>query len=696
MGREDGAITATPKTDVTVQDGVAIVHVGRPESPALISSVRKALSRSLDVVERSSDVQAIVITGAGPDFATGTGLSDATSDAPELATLCDRIEASTRPVVAAIAGAALGGGLELLMSAHLRVARPSARLGSPEITMGLLPAAGGTQRLPKLVGGVAALKILLSGKAVDGASAVKLGLVDVLAESDLIEEAVKCAKSMVETGAELMRSSTRRDRLGEGTAFLEAVASHRRVAQQSPLDAPLRIIECVEAALLLPYDVGRGMEQAAFEDLSRSEHAHALRHVFTCERRLKAATGWSGRTPSRELTSLAVVGARGVGSEFAVVCLDAGFNVILAEESDAALEDGVTRIIEHYDARVASGALSEEDVEATLDRMSAVSGYRTIAEADIVVDHAERMASQRLSALDAGMRAGAILATSAEGVDLNVLAEQTGRASDVVGLRMFPGLRKNRLVEVSKVEATGERALATVRALAQKLDRLIVETGAAHEGIGTRLAEAVHAAADLCVEDGASISQVDAALRDWGLPFGSFAWRDIVGVSRPSAPLHAEGQRGGGLDAVLAKAGRHGLAVGRGYYAYRQRGKPGVEDSEVTALIDADRRSKRVIGRGLSDGDVRKRVVAAMAGAGAQMLAEGTARRPADIDMVAIHGLGFARRTGGVMCPADLLGLETVSDILKSISQDAPRLPSPGGLLADLVRREKTFGDLNS
>jgi 3-hydroxyacyl-CoA dehydrogenase len=685
MGREE-QVAGGEKVRSERRDDVLVAIIDNPPTAALTASVRRGLDAALDMLSSDPGLKALVIAGGSTGFATGADIQeDASPDTPELDEICDQIENSAKPVFAAIAGVALGGGLELAMAAHVRIARPDARLGSPEITLGLVPNAGGTQRLPKLVGGVAALKLLLSGRAVTGEQAQKLGLVDGLvpAGKDLVDATVEAARLHAATGRPLLRSSVRRDRLGEGTAFLEAVAAHRKAADVSPLDAPSRMIELIEAALLLPYDIGRGMEQAVFDDLVASEHTKSLRHVFAAERQLQAATRWQGRVQSRPMTGVAVVGAQGLGAEVVVQCLDAGFVVTVAEENDAALEDGVARIIGHFDARVAAGSMSEEAVEAVLDRMHTLSGFDKVSEADVVLDPAPVLTRKRVSALDAVMKAGAILVIGGEKVDVGTVAATTGRASDVVGMRFYPGVRRNRLVEMSVTDVTGPRAVATARALAQKLGRLIVDVAPGKLSVGTRILEALHAAADLCLEDGARVAQIDAALRDWGLPFGSFAWRDMTGIERHSAPRGMEGRRGGGIDAVLVSTGRPGISVGRGYYVYSQPGKPGVPDPMVEQMVEADRAAKQITARRLTDGEVRARCVAAMAAAGAQMLQEGIVRRAADIDMVAIHGLGFARRTGGVMFAADLMGLGTVRRIVAGMAAVTPRIPPPPDLLVE-------------
>jgi len=333
--------------------------------------------------------------------------------------------------------------------------------------------------------------------------------------------------------------------------------------------------------------------------------------------------------------------------------------------------------------------MREEAVEMTLDRMNAVCGYRTLDNVDIVIDPGPSIARARVAEIDAVLKAGAIFATGSEHVDLERIAKSTGRPSDVIGLKMYPGVMKNRLVEPSVLDGTSPRATETARTFARKLGRMIVTAGPGRRGIGARLTEALHAAADAAVIEGASIAQVDDALRKWGVPLGSFAWRDALGLERAVRERQA-----GDVDARLAANGRTGRAVGRGFYFYARRGQPGVEDPDVVAVINEMRRERGVTPRKLGTLDIQRAAVAAMAGAGAEMLADGTAERPSDIDMVAVHGLGFARKTGGIMFAANLVGMEKIRTILERFSVDEPRIAPPSRIFADLARAGKTFADL--
>jgi len=324
--------------------------------------------------------------------------------------------------------------------------------------------------------------------------------------------------------------------------------------------------------------------------------------------------------------------------------------------------------------------------------LNAVCGFRTLADADVVIDPGPSVSKHLISELDSVLKAGAVLATGSEHIDVATLAAATRRPSEVVGFRLFPGMQRNRMAEIIPSLTSSPRAIATVRALARKLDRFVVETGPGPVGIGQRIAEALHAAADLCVEEGAAIAQVDAALQDWGLPLGSFAWRDSEGLAR----LRSKDAGEDDLTTGLVEAGRLGRVNSRGFYTYEQRGRRGVEDTDVTAFVEDIRQSKGRKARTLTDGEIRLRCVAAMAGAGARALADGTARAPSDIDMVAIHGLGFARRTGGVMFAADLIGLEQVQKLLTEMAGQSSRIPLPSPVFKDLIRAGQSFAALDS
>ncbi len=689
MGKAD-AIASEAKWADERRGGTAVLRVVAPGVRALTPEGRADLFKRIDAAEADNSVTSIVLAGDTATFATGTSLEPASEDepGPDLAALCDRIEACEKPVVAAISGAALGNGLEIAIAAHSRVVGPDARLGAPAMSIGLVPNGGGTQRLPKLIGGLAALKLLLSGRSVGGKTAVKLELAEELASEDVLSAATARAEAMAASGAPLVRNSERRDKLGQGKGFLEIVAQHRAIARSEGSDAPLRLIECVEAALLLPYDIGRGLEQAAFDDLVVSDHSRALRHVLGSERMVQTRSAASGRVMSRPLSHVGVLGARGLGTEVVVAALDSGLEVTVAELSDAALEDGVTRIIEHYDARVTAGNMTDDAVEATLDRMHAVCGYRTLSAVDLVIDPGPAISKARVRELDAVLKAGALLATASDRVDLARIAGATSRPGDVVSLRLYPGLTRHRAAELSHLPETAANATETARAFARRLGRLIIETGPTSPGVGARLTDALHAAADRLVIEGARIGEVDDTLRAWGLPMGSFAWRDVAGLQRGADYVSS-------VDAQMVAAGRTGRSGGRGYYVYQTRGQPATEDPDVLNIIAEMQREEGISPRVVTASEIRHACISAMAGAGAAMLMDSTASRPLDIDMIAIHGLGFQRRTGGPMFAADLIGLQRVSDTLEKLARADDRIQPPADVFADLIRAKKGFADLN-
>jgi 3-hydroxyacyl-CoA dehydrogenase len=667
---------------------VAVITMDNPPVAALSLGLCRAIDAALDEIENSPDVGAIVLAGTDGKFAVGAVVKgEEISASRAVAALADRIENSTRPVVAAIGGVALGAGLELALGAHLRVAGTHARLGFPDVTIGLLPGAGGTQRLPRLIGGTAALRMLLGGRAVSVETAQSLGLVDEIVDGDLVDAACDLARGLI--GRDLPRTSARRDRLGAGAAFLEAVAEQKRMAERSALDAPARIVECVEAALLLPFDIGRGMEAAAFDDLATSDQAQALKYVSMSERRLKAAERISGRERSRPLGRIGIAGLTGGGAAMAVACLDAGFEIVAAERSEEALEAGVTRVIEGFDARVAAGRMEEASVDATLDRLHAVAGYKRLSECDLVISTSPRPAKRLIEEFDSVMRAGAILATAAEIAPPARIAATTSRPADVLGLHLYAGTGRARIVEIVPPPGVGVRAMATLRTLIRKLDLMAVIAGPTSTGMGWRLLDALHAAADLSLLQGASLTRIDTVLADWGFAGGSFARRDAEG-------LEARARRNEGLEGRLVAAGRGGRAAGAGFYSYPGNGRTGIEDEDLAAIVTRCRTEAGIETRAPSDVEIRKNCIAAVAGAGAQLLQEEAARRPADIDMIAIHGLGLARRTGGVMFAADLLGLEDVARRLDAMHALDPRIANGSGTLGRLAQAGRDFAALDA
>lgn len=661
------------------RDGIAVIRILNPPLSALTLSTIEQLHSAAETALGEAD--ALVIAGAEARFAIGAvveGREIETTAA--LSALAEHLESSERPVVAAIGGPALGGGLELALAAHARVAGGAARFGFPDVTIGLAPGAGGTQRLPRLVGGTAALRLLLSGRSIGAEAALRLGLVDEAVEGDPVEAAVALARRLTAEAAPLPRTRDRRDRLGGGTAFLEAVAEQRRLAERSSLEAPTRIVECVEAALLLPFEVGRGLEEAAYEDLVRSEQTLALRHLGRAERRLRMRTAGQTTSPSRPLDIIGVAGLARGGAALAMACLDAGFEVIAAERNDETLESGVARIMEAFDNRVAAGQLTEDAAEQTLERLRTVAGYRALSAADIVVSTAARPSRRLIEELDSVMKAGAVLAVAAETAPPGAIAETTSRPSDVLGLHLHSGSGRARFAEIAPAPGSGEPALASLRALARRLDLLVVEAGPASTGIAPALIDALHCAADACHADGAGIALIDRTLAGLGITGGSFASRDAEGLEH-RARRHPDGP-----EARLIAAGRGGRRSGKGFYVYPKgpRGA-GAEDAGLREILPAGSR------RAPGETEIRARCLAALAGAGARLLASGAALHAADIDVVSVYGLGLARRTGGAMCAAERIGLAEIVARLDDLHARHPRIAAPTDALRALARDGRGF-----
>ena len=682
-------------TRYKLRDGCAFLTINTPKNGVLGAEGRAALAADIKAAVEEPDVTALVLLGARRTFPTATDFDIETGNV-SMSALCDLIENLPMPVVAVIEGAAMAAGLELALAAHFRLSAPKARLGFPDIVLGMVPGAGGTQRCPRLVGGTAALTLLLGGRSIDGNEALSMGLVDGLTDEDPVSSAIAFLDHISQSNASIVPTRGRRDRFEKGSIFLERVAKEKKKAEASALLAPARMVECVESALLLPFETGCEMERVAFEDLRNSDQFKALRHIVHLEMKMTHAARRDNLRAARPLKKIAVVGVSGLGAEMAVASLDAGYSVIAAEQSDEHLEAGVVRIIEAYDAKSDAGKITESQAEETLDRLQAVCGFKTISDADLVLDMSPRPDRRRIMELDGAMRAGAVLATGLNGAGPQAVGGVTSRPSDVVALRAFGPLGARRVLELAGGVDAGSAALDTAKAFLKSIRKMPVLCGAGSPGVGAHLLLALHAAADLCLEDGATVTRIDTALKELGLPLGSFAWRDADGIVSLGGSQSIPPPRGFGLDAALVAQGHTGRIAGQGYYIYTPGAEAVHEAPMIATLAEQDRSAKGVAPRAVGSREIQLRCVAAMAGAGAQLLVAGHVQTPADIDLISVHSLGIARRTGGVMKAADLMGLAVIKKSLTRMASISPRIASPSPLFQELIKNGQGFSDLNA
>jgi 3-hydroxyacyl-CoA dehydrogenase len=688
-----------------VEDRVAVLSIDNPPVNALSQEVCAALIAAVDRAVGDPGVDAIVIRAEGRTFPAGADLGELArpSEGPLLPEVLARIEAARKPVVAAIHGAALGSGLELALACHYRLAAEDARLGLPDVTLGLLPAAGGTQRLPRLAGARVALDMMIGGRPIGADAAAEAGILDGVVEGDLDGAAVSFAGSLKEEDLGPRPTCEVRDGFTDPPAYLAAVACERAAVAAGPLEAPRRIVECVEAALVMPFETGLAFERAAFDDLMASPQSAALRHLFFAERRAQHFPEAEMARP-RDIRTVGVAGGGAMGAGIAVALLSADLPVTVLERDDGALEVAVARILDALDGAVARGRMSAEEREERIDRLRGALDPAALADCDLVIEAVpEDLTTKQavLAALDAALPPGAVLATATSGLDVDLLAAGTGRVPDMLGLHFFAPAQVMRLVEVVVGAETAPETVATARALVRRLGKVPVRAEPGDGYIALRVLAACRKAADEMLEDGASVADIDTALRAFGFPLGPYQMVDLTGLvadwtrRRRRAPtLHADDRDVEILDR-LCEAGRYGQEAGLGYYAYDLDSATAVEDPEVARIIDLERRRKGISPRRFGPAEITRRCLLAMVNEGARILEAGVAQRPSDIDVAMVHGFAFPRWEGGPMKWADLSGLLMIRKDLLDLAPEDPALWSPAGLLTDLVKNGQTFDSLN-
>ena len=635
------------------RDGeIAVIVIENPPINAGSAAVRQGLMAAIESLRSDDTLHGAVLIGAGNTFIAGSDLREFGQPLtePQLPTVIAAIETCGKPVVAALHGAALGGGFELALGCDARVAAPGTVVGLPEVTLGIIPGAGGTQRLPRIVGIPRAIRMICSGERVPAAAALEEGLVDAIASGDLRATAVTKArqlagqKSLLREGPVPLAQSA--DVAGAVTAALKA--GKRRPAVQAAIDAIMSTAD-------VGFDEGLASERAVFQELRVSREAFALRHQFFAERDSAKHPSLDEATP-RAVELVAVIGAGTMGSGIAIAALDAGYRVTLLEQDDAALERGAARIHAHYASRVQTGKLSASGAAAVEARLQTSLDWADLALADLVIEAVFEelgVKQQVFQRIDAVARPGAVLASNTSYLDLDAIAAATSRPEDVIGLHFFSPANVMKLMEVVRGQASAPDALATGLALGKKLKKLPVLTGNAFGFIGNRLYAAYRRQCEFMIEEGAWPEQVDAALQAYGFAMGPFAVADLSGLDiawrmrQAQAATRDPKARYVHIPDRLCEAGRLGRKTGAGYYRYPEGSKGPQVDEAVHLLIEQCRTAKGITPRELDDNEIVRRVLLAIVNEAALLMAEGVAERATDVDVVLVNGYGFPRWEGG-------------------------------------------------
>ncbi len=680
---------------------IAVITVDNPPVNALNHDVRRGL---VDAFTRAKDdpaVTAIVLTAAGRTFIAGADIAefDKPPMSPSLVEAIALIDTVQKPVIAALHGTPLGGGLEITLACHFRIALPDTRLGLPEIKLGLIPGAGGTQRLPRLIGMEKAAAMILSGDPIPAAEALKLGLIDSIVEGDLRQAAIAFAHRAVAEKKPLRRVRDLDDKLAplraDPAKFDAIVAAHSRRGRA--LQAPAAAIEALRWTLDVPIDIALERERARFMELRGGDQAKAQRHIFFAEREAAKVPGLTREIRPRDIGRAAVIGAGTMGGGIAMCFASAGIPVTVVETTGEALTRGLDTVARNYRASAARGSLSDAEAERRIGLIQGTTDMDAVAAADIAIEAVfEEMEVKRqvFSALDRLAPPHAVLATNTSYLDVDAIAATTARPASVVGMHFFSPANVMRLLEVVRGRETAPDVLATALALGRRIGKIPVVVGVCHGFVGNRMLRARSIEAERVLLEGALPADVDGALTEFGFPMGPFAMSDLAGLDVSWRMRKAQGARAEIADR-LCEMGRFGQKTGKGFYIYESGSRTPRPDPEVAALIAETAKRLGVARRAFSREEIVERLIFPMINEGARILDEGIALRPGDIDVIWVYGYGFPLWRGGPMFYADTLGPAYVRDRLAAFARetgDARHEPAP--LLARLAAEERGFASL--
>jgi len=700
--------------DYTVQGDLAVITMNNPPINGLGLSTRQAIVAGLEKALADDNVKAIILTGAGKAFSGGADIKEFGSpkavQEPNLLNLISACENATKPVIAAIHTVAMGGGLELALGCHYRIAAPGCDVALPEVKLGLIPGAGGTQRLPRVLGVEAALNMIVSGEAIKSEMLAMLPgqkLFDQMASSaqTLAQEAAEFAHEVLQNHVPGMALPRVRDlpcKHPNADAFFKFSTNMVNGMTKGKYPAPLKCIEAVQNATKMKFDEGMRAEREIFTNLMWTPECRALRHLFVAQRATTKIANVPADTPVREIKSVAVIGAGTMGGGISMNFLNAGIPVKILEMKQEALDRGLAIIEKNYQSQVKKGKLKEDKLAQRMGLLSTTLNYDDLKDADLVIEAVfEEMGVKEtvFKKLDEVMKPGAILASNTSTLDVNAIAAFTNRPQDVVGLHFFSPANVMKLLEVVRGEKTGKDVMATVMGVAKKIKKTAVVSGVCDGFIGNRMIEQYSRQAGFLIEEGCTPQQVDKAVEKFGFAMGPFRMGDLAGndigwairkrryVEKPDLKYSKTAD-------LLCELGRFGQKVGKGWYDYLPGKRDAIPNKEVEDMIAKHRSSLGITARKISDDEIVQRLVFSLVNEAAFILEEGIAARASDIDMVYITGYGFPIYRGGPMNYADQFGLFNVVQAMHRFAQnphDDAKFWQPAPLLARLVADGKSF-----
>jgi 3-hydroxyacyl-CoA dehydrogenase len=697
----------TDLVQLTSDNGIAIITINNPPVNALSPGVPEGISEALDQIAQNTSFKAIVLIGGGRIFVAGADIKEfgkITSGKPHgagLLPLLLKIEDSAKPVIVAVHGTAFGGGMELAMAAHYRVALSTTQFGQPEVKLGLIPGAAGTQRLPRLAGVAKAVEMCVGGNPVNAEEALKLGIVDRIIEGDLLSGAIAFACEVA--GKPTLMTRERNEKLGNAAenALIFSAARETAAKKQRGLLAPRRAIDAVEAATKLPFEEGCKTEQQLFIECLFSEQSKSLIHVFFSEREVAKIPDIPKQTNIIPIQSAAVVGGGTMGGGIAMVLANAGIPVLLKETDQAALDRGMATIQSNYANSVKRGRFSPQVAEERLKRITPTLTYDDFSKVDLVIEAVfEGMALKKaiFQELDRMCKPGAILASNTSTLNIDEIASATSRPESVIGTHFFSPANVMRLLEIVRGKASSKEVVATCMQLSKTLGKVGVLVGNCRGFVGNRMFGPYRREAQFLIEEGAGIEAVDQALSDFGMAMGPLATGDLAGldvgwrIRKEYRHLEVPGIRQPFAEDRLCELGRYGQKTGAGWYKYddQRRAAP---DPAVGELIRKWVEEAGIVQRQIFAAEITDRCLYALVNEGARILEEGYALRASDIDIIYINGYGFPAYRGGPMWYADTVGLKPVYDRICEFQRQHGETWQPAPLLKQLAEQGKTFAE---
>jgi 3-hydroxyacyl-CoA dehydrogenase len=693
---------------ISKDNDVAVITIDNPPVNALSPGVPEGIGAAIDEINRDPAIKAAVVIGGGRTFVAGADIKEfgkMTAGGPRrsLLPLLLQIEDSTKPVVMAIHGTAFGGGLELAMAGHYRVSSPTAQVGQPEVKLGIIPGAAGTQRLPRLVGVAKAVEMCAEGKPVSAVEAAVLGLIDALIEGDLLAGAVSFTREVA--GKPTPKTRERATKLGTAAENAAIFTAARNAAgkKQRGLKAPLAAIDAVEAATRLSFEEGCKAEAKLFNECLFSDQSKALIHIFFGEREVAKIPDVPKETPVIPVNRVAVVGSGTMGGGIAMVFANAGIPVLLKDVDQAALDVGMGKIQKNYAGSVQRGRFTQTFVDERLKLITPVLSYDAFSTVDMVVEAVfEGMALKKtvFADLDRACRPGTILASNTSTLSIDEIASATTRPESVIGTHFFSPANVMRLLEIVRGKNSSKEVIATCMQLSKKLGKIGVLVGNCRGFVGNRMFGPYRREAQFLVEEGAEVEALDKALVDFGNAMGPLATGDLAGldvgwrIREEYRHLEKPGIRQPFAEDRLCEMGRYGQKTTKGWYRYDEN-RRATSDPEVTALVRKWSAEAGIPQRQITAAEIVDRCIYALVNEGARILEEGYALRAVDIDIIYLNGYGFPAYRGGPMWHADTVGLQKVYQRICEFHQQHGELWEPAPLLRRLAEEKKTFADFD-